>query len=60
MRNCLFAVDETDLRAVLRSGGTDDDLADAARGCVADKRAGHGIGTPTFIRPGRSMSQIGG
>jgi len=60
LRNCLFAVDETDLRAVLRSGGTDDDLADAVRGCVADKRAGHGIGTPTFIRPGRSMSQIGG
>jgi cyclic pyranopterin phosphate synthase len=60
LRNCLFSVEETDLRAVLRDGGTDDDLAEAVRRCVAAKRAGHGIGTPTFIRPGRSMSQIGG
>ncbi|MBS1838694.1 MAG: GTP 3',8-cyclase MoaA, partial [Actinobacteria bacterium] len=56
LRNCLFSVDEVDLRAVLRSGGTDDDLAAAVRRCVADKRAGHGIGTPAFIRPVRSMS----
>src|SRR5581483_2564671 len=28
-RNCLFAVRETDLRAVLRNGGTDDELAAA-------------------------------
>lgn len=60
LRNCLFSVDEVDLRAVLRDGGSDDDLAEAMRGCVADKRAGHGIGTATFIRPRRSMSQIGG
>jgi cyclic pyranopterin phosphate synthase len=60
LRNCLFSVEETDLRAVLRGGGSDDDLADAVRRCVAAKRAGHGIGTPAFIRPGRSMSQIGG
>ncbi len=60
LRNCLFSVEETDLRAVLRDGGSDDDLVDAIRRCVAAKRAGHGIGTPTFIRPGRSMSQIGG
>ncbi|UDY37870.1 GTP 3',8-cyclase MoaA [Dermatobacter hominis] len=60
LRNCLFSVEETDLRAVLRGGGTDAELAEAIRRCVASKRAGHGIGTPTFIRPGRSMSQIGG
>ncbi len=60
LRNCLFSTDETDLRAVLRSGGSDDDLADAIQRCVAAKRAGHGIGTVAFIRPGRSMSQIGG
>ena len=60
LRNCLFAVEETDLRAVLRSGGTDADLADEMRSCVAGKWAGHAIGRVEFIRPPRSMSQIGG
>ena len=59
-RNCLFAVDETDLRAVLRSGGTDDDLADAIRADVGTKWAGHTIGQVSFVKPPRSMSQIGG
>jgi cyclic pyranopterin phosphate synthase len=60
LRSCLFAVDEVDLRALLRSGAADAELADAVRGCVADKWAGHMIGQVTFIRPRRSMSQIGG
>ena len=60
LRSCLFSVDEVDLRALLRSGASDDDLAAAIRGCVADKWAGHMIGQVTFIRPRRSMSQIGG
>ncbi|HZT65147.1 MAG TPA: GTP 3',8-cyclase MoaA [Acidimicrobiales bacterium] len=60
LRNCLFAVRETDLRAVLRGGGTDDDLAGAISGDVARKWAGHSIGKVHFIRPSRSMSQIGG
>jgi GTP 3',8-cyclase len=60
LRNCLFAVRETDLRAVLRSGGSDDDLAAAVAGDVARKWAGHSIGKVHFIRPSRSMSQIGG
>jgi cyclic pyranopterin phosphate synthase len=60
LRNCLFSVRETDLRTVLRSGGTDDDLASAIEGEVGRKWAGHSIGQVTFIRPPRSMSQIGG
>jgi cyclic pyranopterin phosphate synthase len=60
LRNCLFALDETDLRAVMRSGGTDDDLAGAIGANVAAKWAGHAIGQVHFIRPARSMSQIGG
>ena len=60
LRSCLFSVDEVDLRAMLRAGASDDELADAVRGCVADKWAGHMIGQVTFIRPRRSMSQIGG
>jgi cyclic pyranopterin phosphate synthase len=59
-RTCLFALDETDLRAILRDGGTDDELADAIRAAVGTKWAGHHIGKVDFIRPDRSMSQIGG
>ena len=60
LRSCLFALDEHDLRGPLRSGGTDDDLADVVRGAVAGKWAGHAIGQVQFIRPRKSMSQIGG
>jgi cyclic pyranopterin phosphate synthase len=60
LRACLFAVDETDLRDVVRSGGSDDDIAAAVQRCVAGKWAGHSIGSVQFVRPRRSMSQIGG
>ena len=59
-RTCLFALDETDLRAIVRGGGSDDDLESAIRTAVDHKWAGHQIGNVTFIRPPRSMSQIGG
>jgi cyclic pyranopterin phosphate synthase len=59
-RNCLFAVKETDLRSILRSGGSDDDLAAAIAVDVGRKWEGHSIGQVHFVRPGRSMSQIGG
>ena len=60
VRNCLFALDEFDLLGPLRSGATDDELAAIIRGAVAAKWAGHAIGQVQFIRPRRSMSQIGG
>jgi cyclic pyranopterin phosphate synthase len=60
VRNCLFSMDETDLRSVLRSGGSDDDLAGALSSCVASKGPGHQIGSVTFVQPPRTMSQIGG
>jgi GTP 3',8-cyclase len=60
LRSCLFAVRERDLRAILRGGGTDDDLAEAIISEVASKWAGHAIGKVNFVRPSRSMSQIGG
>ena len=59
-RNCLFGLEEYDLRAPLRSGASDDDLAEIVRGAVRDKWAGHSIGKVHFVRPSRSMSQIGG
>ena len=59
-RNCLFATEETDVRALLRSGASDDDIADALRRSVSSKWAGHSINQVHFIRPRRSMSEIGG
>jgi cyclic pyranopterin phosphate synthase len=63
-RTCLFALDETDLRAVVRGSGTDaevdDRIASAIEAAVATKWAGHSIGRVDFVRPDRSMSQIGG
>ena len=59
-RNCLFSTDEHDLRTPLRAGADDDELASVIRGAVAAKGPGHQIGTVHFIRPAKSMSQIGG
>jgi GTP 3',8-cyclase len=60
IRSCLFALDEHDVRAVLRGGGSDADVAAVIERAVGLKWAGHSIGQVTFIRPPRSMSQIGG
>jgi cyclic pyranopterin phosphate synthase len=60
LRNCLFALDHVDLRALLRGGGTDDELAAAVAGEVDRKWAGHTIGQVHFLRPSKSMSQLGG
>ena len=59
-RNCLFSTTEWDARQVLRTGGSDDEIARLLRDCVLVKRAAHGIGTPAFERPARAMYQIGG
>ena len=60
LRTCLFATDETDLRALVRGGASDDDIAAVVAAAVGEKGPGHLIGQPAFIRPRRSMSQIGG
>jgi GTP 3',8-cyclase len=59
-RTCLFETREFDLRAILRSGGGDDELAAEIVRAVGTKWAGHSIGQVHFIKPKRSMSQIGG
>jgi cyclic pyranopterin phosphate synthase len=59
-RTCLFATNEFDLRAIMRNGGTDDEMAQLIIDAVATKWAGHQINQVNFIRPNRSMSQIGG
>jgi cyclic pyranopterin phosphate synthase len=60
LRTCLFAQSETDLRAPLRAGASDDELATVIIDAVAQKQAGHGIGSTTFVQPERTMSAIGG
>ena len=59
-RTCLFATDEFDVRGLLRSGATDDEIEALLRRAVGTKWAGHRIGDVAFVRPRRSMSQIGG
>ncbi|MEV5002265.1 GTP 3',8-cyclase MoaA [Nocardioides sp. LML1-1-1.1] len=60
VRNCLFARSESDLRAALRAGASDEELAERWRVAMWGKAAGHGIDDPTFLQPDRPMSAIGG
>lgn len=59
-RSCLFSRSETDLRAAMRSGTSDQDLARLIADSVRAKKAGHGVDEPGFVQPDRPMSAIGG
>jgi cyclic pyranopterin phosphate synthase len=60
LRNCLFSLEETDIRGLLRGGAPDDEIARAVRECVAAKWEGHEINTARFVQPERPMYLIGG
>jgi cyclic pyranopterin phosphate synthase len=60
VRTCLFSQNETDLRSVVRGGGSDEDIAQAWRVATWGKLPGHGINDPSFLQPDRPMSAIGG
>ena len=60
LRSCLFSLEDHDLRGPLRSGASDDELSTLIEACVGAKWAGHAIGQVQFVKPRRSMSQIGG
>ncbi len=60
LRNCLFALEETDVRGLLRGGAADAQIVQAIRDCVAAKWEGHEINTSRFIQPERLMHSIGG
>ena len=60
IRNCLFAREESDLRAALRGSSTDAQIADQWRLAMMTKRPGHGIDDESFLQPTRPMSAIGG
>lgn len=60
LRYCLFAIEETDVRDLLRSGAPDEEIAAAVRRCVSEKWIGHEINTQKFVPPPRPMYSIGG
>jgi GTP 3',8-cyclase len=60
LRNCLFAVDEADVKALLRGGAPDEEIAEVIRRNVYAKWEGHEINTARFIKPVRTMHAIGG
>ena len=60
LRNCLFARREVDLRAPLRAGASDEEIAGLVIDEMWAKKAGHGIDRPDFEQPERPMSAIGG
>ena len=60
LRNCLFSLEETDIRDMLRSRAGDDQIAQAIRDSIAAKKEGHEINTARFIQPDRPMHAIGG
>ena len=61
LRNCLFSLEETDLKPLLRDGtSTDADIARALRESIAAKKEGHEINTARFVQPNRPMYSIGG
>ena len=60
IRTCLFSLSDHDLHAVMRRGGSDEEMADYIRRVVAHKEARHHIGEPGFEKPSRSMVHIGG
>jgi cyclic pyranopterin phosphate synthase len=60
LRNCLFSLEESDVKGILRGGGSDEQIAAAIRDSVASKWEGHEINTARFIQPERLMHSIGG
>lgn len=60
LRNCLFSLEETDVKSLLRSEADDEAIAQAMLECVATKKEGHEINTARFLQPSRPMYSIGG
>lgn len=60
LRTCLFSLNETDLRKMLREGGSDEEIREVIADAVSRKERGHLINKPGFVKPSRTMSQIGG
>jgi cyclic pyranopterin phosphate synthase len=60
LRYCLFAIEEDDVKGLLRNGAADEEIAALIRRNVADKWEGHEINSTKFVAPPRPMYSIGG
>jgi GTP 3',8-cyclase len=60
LRYCLFAMEEADVKSLLRSRASDDEIAALVRSNVESKWIGHEINSTRFVPPPRPMYSIGG
>jgi cyclic pyranopterin phosphate synthase len=60
LRYCLFAIEETDIKKLIRGGAPDSDIEHAIRSTVHAKWIGHEINQKGFVAPPRPMYAIGG
>ncbi len=60
LRYCLFAIEEDDVKGLMRGGASDEDIAALVRRNVAGKWVGHEINSGKFVAPPRPMYSIGG
>jgi cyclic pyranopterin phosphate synthase len=60
LRNCLFALDEVDVKKLIRGNAADTEIAEVIRRNVHAKWEGHEINTARFVKPLRTMHAIGG
>jgi cyclic pyranopterin phosphate synthase len=60
LRYCLFAIEEDDVRELMRSGADDTAIAALIRRNLAGKWEGHEINSVKFVAPPRPMYSIGG
>jgi cyclic pyranopterin phosphate synthase len=60
LRYCLFAIEETDIRPLLRNNAPDEEIAAALRLTTQQKWLGHQIDSARFVPPPRPMYSIGG
>jgi cyclic pyranopterin phosphate synthase len=60
IRYCLFAIEEDDVKTLMRSGASDEAIAALIHQNVAGKWEGHEINSVKFVAPPRPMYSIGG
>ncbi len=60
LRTCLFSLNEHDLLGPMRAGASDEQVAALLRAAVSTKELKHHITDGLFVKPQRTMSQIGG
>jgi GTP 3',8-cyclase len=60
LRTCLFSKEDRDLRALLQTKASDEEIIAWVKSVVMEKEEGHRINEPGFVPPSRTMVFIGG